>query len=218
MFDKCLVVLSGGQDSATCLLWAKEKFKEVHAISFDYGQRHRIELECAKTFASIFGVASHEFVDIKSSMPRSALTDHSLSTSAAHSVTPSLPATFTAARNAVFLTISAGRAHGLGISHLVTGVCQTDYSGYPDCRNEFIGALTAALSIGVGTPIAIHTPLMWLTKAETWRMAESLGGLQQIVEHTHTCYNGNHTDLHPWGYGCGECPACVIRKKGWEQK
>jgi 7-cyano-7-deazaguanine synthase len=212
-----LVVLSGGQDSATCLFWAKKHYAHVHAVTFDYGQKHRVELDCAKRLADLAPVESYEVIDIRGTMPQSALTDNSISVMAKHSVNPSLPATFTAGRNAIFLSIAAGRAYSLGCASLVTGVCQTDYSGYPDCRDEFIKAMSSALSAGLGTELSILTPLMHKTKAETWSMARELGVLDIVVNLTHTCYNGNHTKINAWGYGCGECPACVIRARGFRE-
>lgn len=210
-----LVVLSGGQDSATCLFWAKKYYETVHAVTFDYGQRHRVEIECAKTLAALAPVESHEVIDIRGVMPKSALTDARISVMARHSVNPNLPATFTAGRNAIFLSVAASRAYGLG-AQIVTGVCETDFSGYPDCRADFIDAMGSALSLGLDTTVNIQTPLMFKGKADIWRMARDLGVLEIVVNSTHTCYAGDHETRNLWGYGCGECPACVLRKRGWE--
>jgi 7-cyano-7-deazaguanine synthase len=218
-----IVVISGGQDSATCLLWALNRSKDVQAISFDYGQRHRIELECAKDLCKKLGVP-HRVIEVSSlaQVTSNALVDPSVELDNDGGL-DGLPSSFVAGRNLVFLTLAASFAVSKGQVRIVTGVCETDYSGYPDCRLETIQALEKAVSLGVGREIKIDTPLMHLSKSETWDLAkkegEALGvdGVQTIVELTHTCYEGNHEDLHSWGYGCGTCPSCEIRKKGFEE-
>lgn len=214
---KALIVLSGGQDSITCLYWAKQQYTEVEAIIFDYSQRHKTEIGCAVKVCNLEDVL-YKVVDLGffSSISKSALTDDRIGV--ADKVPGSdLPATFTPNRNALFLTIAHAYAQQIGAQHVVTGVCQTDYSGYPDCRREFIGTIEHALNLGSGRSIQIETPLMWRTKAETFELADELGVLNKVVEHSHTCYNGNRTQRHDWGYGCGTCPACELRKKGFEE-
>lgn len=211
-----LVLLSGGQDSTTCLFWALNQFDHVEAIAFNYGQRHSIELNSARQLCEGQQVKLHE-IDMKGLLGGSSLTDYGQSTSKPHEKDPSLPSSFTAGRNLQFLSIAASLGYNLGIHDLVTGVCQTDYSGYPDCRQQFISAAQLAISLATNKDFRIHTPLMYLTKAETWKLADALRCVDEIVNLTHTCYEGNHTDKHDWGYGCGECPACVIRKRGYEE-
>lgn len=214
---KALVVLSGGQDSVTCLGYALKKFTAVEAISFIYGQKHVIELECAKRVCAKHNVP-HKIVDLSfiGQVVTSALTSNG-DVSKAHAYKPGLPASFVPNRNALFLTVAHAHAQEIKADAIVTGVCQTDYSGYPDCRDEFIHALAVALNIGYQTNIAIETPLMWLNKAETFEMAEACGFLEDVLENSHTCYNGDHTTRNEWGYGCGNCPACELRKRGFEQ-
>jgi len=212
-----LVVLSGGQDSATCLYWAKKQFAgPIHAITFDYGQRHRVELECATKLAADAG-AIHTIVPVNSlsALSSNALTHEGVST-AGNTGMNGLPSTFVPGRNALFLTLAAAYAVPKGIQDLVIGACQMDAAGYPDCRDGFIKSMQHALSMAMESPVHIHTPLMYLTKDQTFRLAEKLGVLEKVVTGTHTCYEGNHTDLHSWGYGCGKCPACELRRKGFE--
>jgi 7-cyano-7-deazaguanine synthase len=214
-----LVVLSGGQDSATCLFWAKKQFLgPIHTITFDYGQRHRVELECAKQLAELAGVESHNLIPINSlsALSSNALTDSSVAVSHEGGMN-GLPSTFVPGRNAIFLTLAAAYAIPKGIADIVIGTCQTDYSGYPDCRDGFIKSIQHSLTLAMDKPVKIHTPLMYLTKAQTFRLADKLGVLDVVVQNTHTCYEGNHTDLHPWGYGCAKCPACELRQKGYEE-
>jgi 7-cyano-7-deazaguanine synthase len=214
MTRSCLVVLSGGQDSVTCLAWAKTQFDVVFAITFDYGQRHRIELEAATTIARLAGVREHRIIPLNSlsalggsamlagSNPASGESVGSLSNSG-------LPNTFVPGRNLLFLTLAAAWAFQLGIADLVTGVCQTDYSGYPDCREDTMRALQAAIRAGMEHPITIHTPLMFLSKADSVKLAMKVGGME-LLAHSHTCYNG----LVP---PCGTCPACQLRTKGFAE-
>lgn len=214
---KAIVVLSGGQDSATCLLWALNRFDEVDAISFDYGQRHRIELECAKEQCETLGV-KHVLVDFSfvANLGTNALTDHSKDVRESGGF-GDLPTTFVPGRNLLFLNAAAAYAVNNNSQDIVTGVCQTDFSGYPDCRHATMSAMEAVLMLGMDTEIRIHTPLMYLTKADTWRLArdEHDEGLSIIRDKTHTCYEGDHETYHDWGYGCGECPACKLREAGY---
>lgn len=220
-----LVLFSGGQDSATCLAWALDRFARVETIGFDYGQRHRIELECRMPFRDALrqfpGWAARLGCDHLLPMPTlAALSDTALTQDVAIEMTASgLPNTFVPGRNLLFFTYAAAVAYRRGIRHIVGGMCETDYSGYPDCRDDTIKALQAALTLGLDRRVALHTPLMWRDKAATWALAKRLGGdalLQLIVEGTHTCYLGDHATRHPWGFGCGKCPACELRARGWE--
>ena len=216
---KALVVFSGGQDSTTCLGWALRTFDQVEAVTFVYGQRHDVELVCSRSICQETGVRQH-VVDFRQVFPviaESALLDRDSDISAAHSANADLPASFVPNRNAMFLTAAHALAQKIGAQHLVTGVCQTDYSGYPDCRAEFIAAIANTLNLGSATDIAIHTPLMNMTKAETFALADGIGFLNTVVEMSHTCYEGERTVRHQWGYGCGVCPACELRRKGWEE-
>lgn len=210
---KAIVLLSGGQDSTTCLAWAKNKFDEVACIGFDYGQMHSIELVQAKMIASIFE-CEYKIFDVKNLLCPSSLTEHS-DHSAESKINSDLPASFTAGRNLLFLTIAASEAARIGATDIVTGVCQTDYSGYPDCRRTTIDAMQLALTLGVGIgDIRIHTPLMYLTKAETWRLAKDLGCIDIIINHTMTDYNGSQT-MNEWGMGEENNPATILRAKGY---
>ena len=217
--DGALVLLSGGQDSATCLAWALDRFTHVETLGFDYGQRHRVELRCRDalragmagprlgpdhtlsipTFAEIGGTALTEQVEIAMRAD-------------------GLPNTFVPGRNIVFLTFAAALATRRGLKHIVAGMCETDYSGYPDCRDDTIKALQATLNLGMATRLVLHTPLMWRDKKQTWELAEALGGaplVELIRRESHSCYKGERGVLHDWGYGCGACPACELREKGW---
>lgn len=213
---KGLVVLSGGQDSMTCLAWAIQKYDEVEAIIFEYGQKQQVEVKQAEMVCKHVGI-KHLIVDLYffQQVSESALTKHEQSVNDTRP--DGLPSTFTPNRNALFLTVAHAYAQQIGAMYLVTGVCQTDYSGYPDCRREFIGTLEHALNLGSGKAIQIETPLMWLTKAQTFKLAEELGFLKTVLEYSHTCYNGNRERRHEWGYGCGTCPACLLRSKGWDE-
>ncbi|MED0653273.1 7-cyano-7-deazaguanine synthase QueC [Anoxybacillus geothermalis] len=204
--EKAVVVFSGGQDSTTCLVWAKEQFGEVEAVTFDYGQRHRREIEVAQAIAAELGVR-HTVLDMSllGQLAPNALTRDDI---AIEQKEGGLPTTFVDGRNLLFLSFAAVFAKQRGARHLVTGVCETDFSGYPDCRDVFIKSLNVTLNLAMDYEFVIHTPLMWLTKAETWKLADELGALEFIRTKTLTCYNGIIAD------GCGECPACVLRKRG----
>jgi 7-cyano-7-deazaguanine synthase len=217
MQKSALVLFSGGQDSTTCLAWALARYERVETIGFDYGQRHRIELEVRPRILSYFKVANDSVVDLSvfGEISDTALTrdmDFEFSKTG-------LPNTFVPGRNLLFLTVAAAVAYRRGIEALVGGMCETDFSGYPDCRDETMKAMQKALSLGLDRPLAIETPLMWIDKAQTWQLAKDLGGqalVDLIVEDTHTCYLGERGARHAWGHGCGTCPACALRKKGFE--
>ena len=208
------VLLSGGQDSATCLYWAHNRYDKVHAMSFNYGQSHAKELEFAKANAERVG-ATWECIDVRGTLKGSSLLsdqDHN----EPHTMSDDLPSSFVPGRNLLFLTIAAGHAALEGCTTLVTGVCQTDFSGYPDCRRNTLDALEKALTLGIGLDFTIETPLMYLTKAQTFKMAYDKGCLDVIIEHTLTDYNGDMT-LNEWGRGQLDNPASVLRAKGWEE-
>ena len=214
--DPAVVVLSGGQDSMTCLALAMARHEKVVAVSFAYGQKHVTELRQAAIVADRFEI-QHAVIDLSffGGLVTSALTSNG-DTTKAHPNKPNLPASFVPNRNALFLTIAHAVAQEVGAKYLYTGVCQTDYSGYPDCREGFITALESALNEGYETSIRILTPMMHQTKAETFQLAEDLGVLEIILEDSHTCYNGERSTPRPvWGYGCGKCPACEVRRKGF---
>jgi len=215
--NSAMVVFSGGQDSTTCLGWALRKFEKVHTITFGYGQNHSIELVQAEKIAEKMGV-SHKIVDISffAGLVDSALTTKGADVSERHPRLKNLPASYVPNRNALFLTLSHAYAQLKGCDNLVTGVCETDYSGYPDCRMVFVQAQERALNLGSDTELMIHTPLMYLNKAETFKLAKDCGVLEMVLEDSHTCYAGDRTVRHEWGYGCGECPACKLRAKGYE--
>lgn len=206
--DQALVLHSGGQDSTTCLVWALRKFRKVHVVSFDYGQRHRIELSAAKKIAKVLKL-EHRIIRIPlfKALTRNALTDKTVKVKAGGK--NRLPSTFVDGRNLVFLTAAAIHAKALGIPNLVTGVCQTDYSGYPDCRADFIKSSQKTLRLAMEFPFVIHTPLMRLTKAETIKLMQRLGGMD-LLRYTHTCYEGRPR-------ACGQCPACQLRLKGFRE-
>jgi 7-cyano-7-deazaguanine synthase len=225
--DKALVLFSGGQDSTTCLTWALEHFPNVETIGFDYGQRHRIELDQRALIRSA----------IKVQFPRWAQAlgeDHLIGLPVLGEISATamtrdieiicdekgLPNTFVPGRNLMFLTFAAAIAYRRGIKHIVGGMCETDFSGYPDCRDDTIKSMQIALNLGMESRFVIETPLMWLDKAQSWTLAEKLGGpalIDLIVEATHTCYLGERGRRHDWGYGCGECPACKLRAEGWRK-
>lgn len=210
--DKALVVLSGGQDSTTCLYWALDRFGQnaVETVTFDYGQRHRIELDCAAQVAQFAGVPNTCLpIDTFAALGGDALTDPEIDVADTTAAAASLPNTFVPGRNLVFLTFAAAYAYQRDIAHLVTGVAQTDYSGYPDCRTETISALQQALRLGMETEVSIHTPLMHLSKKDTVELARDLGALPAMAL-THTCYNGARPP-------CGTCAACELRAKGFAQ-
>ncbi|MBL8537121.1 MAG: 7-cyano-7-deazaguanine synthase QueC [Hyphomonadaceae bacterium] len=225
MTRAALVLFSAGQDSATCLAWALSRFERVETIGFDYGQRHHVELSQREPLRRALSGLSERWlaalgddsvIDLRGygALAESALTaDRAIALEAG-----GLPTTFVPGRNLVFLSVAAALAYRKGIDALVGGMCETDYSGYPDCRRATLDAMERALALGLERPIRVETPLMALTKAETWRLAHALGGaalVDTIVEHSHTCYEGDREHRHPWGYGCGVCPACDLRRKGW---
>jgi len=215
--NTALVVLSGGQDSVTCLGIALKRFEKVYTIGFSYGQKHKIELEQARKICDRLCLP-FQLMEIPAleELADSALTTDGDVTKPHHR-NSALPASFVPNRNALFLTIAHAYAQKIGAEFIYTGVCQTDYSGYPDCRFDFIRRLQVTLNIGYQTSIKILTPLMYLTKAATFSLAEDAGVLDVVLELSHTCYNGNREDSHAWGYGCGECPACVLRAKGYTE-
>jgi 7-cyano-7-deazaguanine synthase len=214
--SKALVVFSGGQDSTTCLLWAQRKFKEVEAVNFYYGQRHTIERKCAKAIAEKLKVPYHE-VDLTFLQT---LSSNSLTSDSEISLTggyKDMPSTFVVGRNALFLTVAVSFGLPRGFADFVFGACQVDFSGYPDCREEFIRSQEKTLALATASEVKIHTPLMNLSKSETFALAKELDGLDIVLEDSHTCYEGDRKTRHSWGYGCGTCPACVLRKKGFEE-
>jgi 7-cyano-7-deazaguanine synthase len=225
--DGALVLFSGGQDSTVCLAHALDAFARVETVGFDYGQRHAVELECRQRvraeIASAFPawgarLGPDHVLDIASF---GAIGDTALTSGAEIQMLASgLPSTFVPGRNLVFFTYAAALGYRRGLHTLVGGMCETDYSGYPDCRDATLRALEQAIRLGTEVPFVIDTPLMWLSKAETWELAHKLGGdalTDLIIEHTHTCYRGERGKRHAWGYGCGACPACELRAKGFEQ-
>lgn len=223
--DGALVLFSGGQDSTTCLAWALDRFAHVETLACDYRQRHAVELACADRVRSEIArrvpawaprLGDHHVLDLAvlARLSDTALTrEREIAFSA-----KGLPTTFVPGRNLLFLTFAAIVAGRRGLRHLVGGMCETDFSGYPDCRDDTIKAMQLALNLGMAANFVLHTPLMWLDKAETWALARSLGGgslLDIVLEHTHTCYMGQRGQRFPWGYGCGECPACRLRADGY---
>ncbi|MCJ2081312.1 7-cyano-7-deazaguanine synthase QueC [Methylobacterium sp. J-090] len=223
--DGALVLFSGGQDSATCLAWALDRFPRVETLGFEYGQRHRIELDGRAALRA--GLSA-----LNPTWARRLGPDHTLDLAALGAVSDTaltrdteiamaadgLPNTFVPGRNLVFLTFAAALAYRRDLRHIVGGMCETDYSGYPDCRDDTIKALQVALNLGMARRFVLHTPLMWIDKAATWALAESLGGrplVDLVVEESHTCYLGERGARHDWGYGCGTCPACDLRAKGY---
>ncbi|RKJ48999.1 7-cyano-7-deazaguanine synthase QueC [Butyricicoccus sp. 1XD8-22] len=207
---KAIVVFSGGQDSTTCLFWAMERFSQVEAVTFDYGQRHRLEIECATQIAKELGVKHHILdMSLLNQLAPNALTRNDIEI--VDGKDGELPSTFVPGRNLLFLSFAGILAKQVGAKHIVTGVCETDFSGYPDCRDIFIKSLNVTLNLSMDDSFVIETPLMWLNKAETWELADELGALEFVRERTLTCYNGIIAD------GCGECPACKLRKNGLEE-
>ena len=221
------MLFSGGQDSTTCLAWALERYRRVETVAFDYRQRHRIELDCRLVVLSelraqfpqwLTRLGDDHLIDagVLTQLGDSALTNERAIEMQANG----LPNTFVPGRNLLFLTLAAALAYRRGASVLVAGMCETDYSGYPDCRDNTLKALQVALSLGLDQPLALDTPLMFIDKAATWALAEQLGGpalSALIVEHTHTCYLGQRDQRHAWGHGCGACPACNLRRLGFER-
>lgn len=226
MSDRALVLLSGGQDSALCLAWALDRFPQVETIGFDYGQRHRVEMACRLTLRTKLAAAFPQWgerlgqdhvIDLTA---LGHLTDTAL-TRAGQAITErpdGLLTSFVPGRNILFFSYAAILATQHHIRHLVGGMCETDYSGYPDCRDDSLKALQVALNLGMAQRFVLHTPLMWLDKAASWRLAARLGGADLVallVEETHSCYEGDRTRRHDWGYGCGSCPACRLRAEGF---
>lgn len=206
---KAVVVFSGGQDSTTCLIQALAHYDEVHAITFNYGQRHSQEIAVAQAIAGELGVTAHKVLDLSllNELAISSLTRDAIPVSSALQDN-GLPNTFVPGRNILFLTLAAVYAYQVGAEVVITGVCETDFSGYPDCRDEFVKALNQALCLGLEKPVRLVTPLMWLNKAQTWALADRYGRLDYVRSRTLTCYNGLV------GEGCGECPACELRARG----
>ncbi len=225
MSSRALVLFSGGQDSTTCLAWALDRFDHVETLGFDYGQRHRVELECRDALRSALAAMRPEWgarlgedhtVELAAiaQVAQSAMTQDV----AIEMAEDGLPNTFVPGRNLIFLTFAAALAYRRGLRHLVGGMCETDFSGYPDCRDDTVKAMQVALNLGMNQRFVLETPLMWLDKAQTWRLAEALGGdplVDLIRRETHTCYLGERGDLHAWGHGCGHCPACQLRADGF---
>ncbi|HDR5352634.1 MULTISPECIES: 7-cyano-7-deazaguanine synthase QueC [Bacillus cereus group] len=204
--DKAIVVFSGGQDSTTCLFWAMQQFAEVEAVTFNYNQRHKLEIDCAAEIANELGI-KHTVIDMSllNQLAPSALTRIDMEITQEEG---ELPSTFVDGRNLLFLSFAAVLAKQVGARHIVTGVCETDFSGYPDCRDVFVKSLNVTLNLSMDYPFVIHTPIMWIDKADTWKLSDELGAFEFIREKTLTCYNGIIGD------GCGECPACQLRKAG----
>ena len=222
--SSALVLYSGGQDSTTCLAWALSRYERVETVGFDYGQRHHVEMTCRlevlhqlrqqfPAWSPRLGEDHVLDLRVLGQLSDSALTDER----AIAMAESGLPNTFVPGRNLLFLTFAATLAYRRGLKFLVGGMCETDYSGYPDCRDDTLKTLQVALSLGMDERLVIETPLMWLDKAQTWSLSRDLGGqalVDLIVEHTHTCYLGERTQRHAWGYGCGQCPACELRSQG----
>ncbi|AYU54537.1 7-cyano-7-deazaguanine synthase QueC [Staphylococcus debuckii] len=204
--NKALVVFSGGQDSTTCLFYAKEKFEEVELVTFQYGQRHDTEIEVAKKIADEQGLKHHILdMSLLSQLTPNALTQHNLEI---EQTDDGVPNTFVPARNLLFLSFAGALAYQIKARHIITGVCETDFSGYPDCRDDFVKSMNVTLNLSMDKNFVIHTPLMWLDKKETWALSDQLGVLDYVRTQTLTCYNGIIAD------GCGECPACKLRARG----
>ncbi len=225
MHTTALVLFSGGQDSTTCLADALSRYERVETLGFDYGQRHHVELDARLNvlaalrrdfpqWAPRLGEDHMLSLDVLQQIGGSSLTDDVAFAMQADG----LPNTFVPGRNLLFLTLAGALAYRRGLQVIVTGVCETDFSGYPDCRDDTMKALQVALNLGLERRLRIATPLMWIDKAQTWQMAQDLGGqplVDIVVNDTHTCYQGTRDTLHDWGYGCATCPACDLRAKGW---
>jgi 7-cyano-7-deazaguanine synthase len=227
MENRALVLFSGGQDSTTCLAWALDRFDRVETVGFDYGQRHLVELACR-------GELRASLMAMKPRWAARLGEDHTIGLAALGEISSTaltsdmaieigqsgLPNTFVPGRNLVFFTFAAALAYRRGIRHLVAGMCETDYSGYPDCRDDTLKALQVALNLGMERRFVVHTPLMWVDKAATWELALQLGGealVETITLSTHTCYLGDREHRFAWGHGCGECPACRLRADGYRR-
>lgn len=227
MTESALVLFSGGQDSTTCLAWALARFDRVETIGFDYGQKHIVEMECRQTILQRIGqqqtnwgarLGDDHLIDlgILGQISETALTQDMAIAIAENG----LPNTFVPGRNLLFLTLASAVAYRRGIRHLIGGMCETDYSGYPDCRDDTMKALQVTLNLGMDKRFVIDTPLMWLDKAATWQLAAEIGGtplVDLIIEDSHTCYTGDRSQRNAWGYGCGQCPACALRANGYEK-
>jgi len=223
--DAALVLFSGGQDSAACLLWALETFASVETIGFDYGQRHKVELEVRQDFLRHVVTLKPEYrkklkddkvytTDLFQQIGDTSLTSETEITI----MDNGLPSTFVPARNLMFFTIAGAHGWRRNIRHFIGGMCETDFSGYPDCRDTILKSLQVALAGGLNMNCIIHTPLMWLDKAQTWRFIHNIAGqvgIDLCIEYTHSCYKGSRDIRHEWGYGCDDCPACDLRKKGY---
>ena len=224
--ETALVLFSGGQDSTTCLAWALARFARVETVGFDYRQRHHVELACRET---VLARLRRDFPSWAAKLGEDHLIDLGALGAASETALTrdraiafaesGLPSTFVPGRNLIFFTFAAAVGYRRDARHLVGGMCETDYSGYPDCRDDTLKALQAALSLGLDRRFVIHTPLMWRDKAATWELAQRLGGAALVAlirDETHSCYRGERGRRHDWGYGCGACPACALRRKGWE--
>ncbi|MGY0691972.1 7-cyano-7-deazaguanine synthase QueC [Virgibacillus sp. FSP13] len=206
--NKAVVVFSGGQDSTTCLFWAMEKFEHVEAVTFQYGQRHIQELECAREICQTLEVPHHELdMSLLNQLAPNALTRDDIAITEGEG----LPSTFVPGRNLLFFSFAAVLAKQIGAKHIITGVSETDFSGYPDCRDGFVKSLNVTLNLAMDDAFVIHTPLMWRDKSEVWELSDELGAFEFVKDHTLTCYNGVK------GSGCGECPSCKLRQRGLEQ-
>ena len=225
--DSALVLFSGGQDSTVCLAWALERFARVETVGFDYGQRHAVELAMRGRLREGMAALNAEWkaglgedhlirLDALSVISETALTRET----EIEINKDGLPTTFVPGRNLIFLSFAGALAYRRGARHIVAGMCETDYSGYPDCRDDTVKAMQVALSLGLDRPVTLHTPLMWIDKAGTFALAEELGGeafLELVVEDSHSCYLGDRIHRHDWGYGCGACPACQLRARGFQE-
>jgi 7-cyano-7-deazaguanine synthase len=223
--ENALVLFSGGQDSTVCLAWALERFARVETVGFDYGQRHVIEMEVRARLRAGMAALNPAWkarlgedhavkLDALAAISDTALTRDT----AIELAENGLPTTFVPGRNLVFFCFAGAIAYRRGARHVVTGVCETDYSGYPDCRDDTVKAMQVALALGLDKPLTLHTPLMWIDKADTFALAEELGGkpfLDLVIEDSHSCYRGDRTQRHAWGYGCNDCPACALRAQGF---
>ncbi len=223
--DTALVLFSGGQDSTVCLAWALGRFARVETVGFAYGQRHAIELEMRPRILQRIAAQNPDWKarlaedHVVSLDALAAISDTALTRDTAIEIADSgLPTTFVPGRNLIFFCFAGAIAYRRGARHLVAGMCETDYSGYPDCRDDTIKAMQVALTLGLDKRLTLHTPLMWIDKADTFALAEELGGkpfLDLVIEDSHSCYLGNRTQRHDWGYGCGNCPACQLRAQGF---
>jgi 7-cyano-7-deazaguanine synthase len=225
--DRALVLFSGGQDSTTCLAWALDRYAHVETLGFDYGQRHRVELDVRpKVLAAMRERLPHlaarlgadHMIDLA---VLGQISETALTRDTAIAIADSgLPTTFVPGRNLIFFAFAGALAYRRGARHIVAGMCETDFSGYPDCRDDTMKAMQLALNLGMDTRFVIDTPLMWIDKAATWVLADDLGGdalIDIIRRDTHTCYNGDRAHFHDWGYGCGTCPACMLRAAGYQR-